>query len=189
MPPSRGFSALVFGRSLVCSIPMRFSLLVGWLFFFSGFLPLRILLGFPVVVLLWEFMPLLSCSWVYLWSLGASLPRSNLRFPRRRSPPFGPSQLPFGFLLLLVSLSCACLLASLRWSPSASPLSPPTVLVLFPSGSFLLRGPCYSSSVGFPSGVRSQCLIGPSVVFPSSVPTWSFFCSLLGFHFLPVVPP
>ena len=146
----QGFSALVFGRSLGSSVPMRYSLLlsvvwgrclcfpfplsfvsvvhlpllVGWLFSFSGFLPLRILLGFLVVVLLWGFLPLLSClsrSLVYFRSLGALLPRSNLRFLPRQGPPFGPSQLPFGFSeLLLVPLSCACLLASLRWSPSAS---------------------------------------------------------------------
>ena len=36
-----------------------------------------------------------SCSWS-CWSLGALLPRSNLRFPPRWGPPFAPRQLPFG---------------------------------------------------------------------------------------------
>ena len=127
-------------------------------------------------------------SWVSFRSLGTLLPRSNLQFPPRRGPPFGPSQLPIGFSALLVP----CLripfgvsaLVAFCFSPSLPP-----VLVPSTGGPFLLGGPCYSSSVGFPSGVRSQCLLRPSVVFLSGVSHWSFFCSLLCFHFLTAVPP
>ena len=170
------------------------TVLVAW-----GFLSLVFLLrlraqcfpffgSFFLGALAFRLLPLLSLGSFQVFSYGFLLPQSNLWFLPRRGLPFGPSWLPFGFsALLLVPLSCAYLLTSLRWSPSASLFFPPPVLALSPGGHFLLGGPCYSSSVSFPSGLRSRSLLGHSVVFASGVSHWSF-CSLLDFHFFPEVP-
>ena len=187
----RGFSALVLDQSLTSSVALRFSFLLSvvlgrlrgspfplvflscqWFscvfclvcFSFHGVSRIA-LLGFPIVVLLGGsclFSACPSCSWFSCWSLGTLLPQLYLRFPPRRSPPFGPRQFPFGFpALLLIPCPAHAFLVPLHWSLSAS-------LLLF-----LLS--CSPLPVGhFFFGVRPP-LLG---FFPSevsvSVPSLSF---------------
>ena len=132
------------------------------------FLPLRFLPGSPVV------STCLSCSWISFWSLGALLSRSNLRFPPRRGPPFGPSQLPFRFSALLLV-------------PCPAPSLPP-VLVPLPVGLFFLgvRAPPIPWISCLQFGLSTFFIL---LWFPSRCLALHLFCSLLGFHFLPAVPP
>ena len=92
------FTTLSFGivvsDSLFPSLSCQWFSCIFWLIdvlLLWVFLPLRLLPGTPV-----------SYSWFSFWALGALLPRSNLRFLPRRGPPFGPSQLAFGFSALLL---------------------------------------------------------------------------------------
>ena len=198
---------LVFGRSLGSSIPMHCSLLlsviwgrrlcfpfplsfvsvvhlpllVGWCFSFSGFLPLHILLGFPVVVLLWDFLPLLSLSLLFLGffsvsgrssaSVKSPVPSATGSSLWAESVAYWVFCAPSRSLVLSMPFGVSTLVA-FCFSPSPSP-----VVVLSTGGSFLLGAPCYSSSVGFLSWVRSQYLlwfslavfyIGPSALFSAS---------------------
>ena len=71
-----------------------------------------------------------SCSSLPFRSLGAPLPQSNLRFPPRLGPPFGPSQFPIRFFrapLWLVVLRSSLGVYAMHLSPSA----PLLLLVLF----------------------------------------------------------
>ena len=156
--------------------PCAFFLASQWLFLSGGLA--SSLPGYPVLG-------------IPLGSLGALLPRSNLRFPPRRGPPFGSSQLPIGFYVLLSGLLVLsmpirrlCVGRLLLLSCSSSSLS-----LLYRWVFSSLGGLYYSSSLDLPSGVGSQCLLRPSVVFPGGVSHWSAFCSLLYLRFLPAVPP
>ena len=114
-------------------------LLVGWLISFSGFLPLRVLLGFLVIVLLWGFLPLLhclSCSLVSfdLWALFC-LGRISGSL-RDGVLPLGRVSCLLGFLH---SLSFPCPVRVFGLSALVDfgfSFSPSPVLVLSPSGSF-----------------------------------------------------
>ena len=167
---------------------LHFFLAFLWLVFCevsASSLPVLLVLGF-------------SC-----WSLGALLPRSNLRFPPQQGPPFRPRQLPYGFSeLLLLPCHAHAFLVPLRWSLSAS-------LLLFllscssSCGSFLLGGPSSSSSVGgfglgtffillwFSLGLFSLVCLLLSSRFPlpssgsSLVLFWSPSLPLFSFLFLP----
>ena len=165
---------------------------VGWCFPSLGFSLLRILLGFPMVVLLWVLASSLPVSMFLgfpfgLWALfclgriSGSL--SDGVLPLAESVACwvfcAPSSslvlhMPFGRLcvgsLLLLSFSSSSLSHLYRWVFSSWGF----VLLLFR---------------GFPVWVRSRCLLRPSMVFTCGVSHWSFFCSILGFHFLTAVPP
>ena len=180
------------------------SLSIGWsLLGLLGacFLSVSCLLGSRAV-----FFPSLGglCSWLtfpfHSCSLGSmvplplfigwfsfSSPRSNLWFPPRRSPPFGPSQFPW---VLTVLFQCVCPLHAwgrlcvgplLLLSFSSSCLGPLFRWV------FYAWVPCSSSSVVLLSGLRSWCLI---FLWSSlaGVALVRLFYSLLGLRFLPPVP-
>ena len=102
---SRVFQHLLF--------PLSFLISPHVLFFPSlAMLGLSARLHFPhfsysVLGSLSSFYP--SCSSLPFHSFSALLTRSNLRFPPRRGPPFGPGQFPIGFLALFFGwLSFAC---------------------------------------------------------------------------------
>ena len=79
-----------------------------------------------------------SCSSLHFRSFGALLTRSNLRFPPRRGPPFGPGQFPirfFSVLFWLVVLRMSLgVYASVSFCSSSSSCP---VLVLFQVGLLL----------------------------------------------------
>ena len=113
--------------------------------FFASSLSVPLVLGF-------------SC-----WSLRDLLPRSNLRFPPRRGPSFGPRQLPFEFSeLLLLPCHVHAFLVSLRWFAFYFSPSLPPVLLPSSCGPFLLGG---SVILLFRRRFRSWYLLRPSVVF------------------------
>ena len=93
----RSFSASAFaGYCLLSSHALLFP--------FLGVLVLSASLAFPHFTYTVHgspssFFP--SCSPLPSRSLGALLPRSNLRFPPRQGPPFGPGQFPIRFFALL----------------------------------------------------------------------------------------
>ena len=109
------------------SVPMRCSFLpcyFGW----SAILPSPL---FPWVSMVHLPLPIPLVHHFPFYSFGALLPRSNLRFPPRRGPPFGPSQFPIGVLALFTCcLSFAYPSGSLLRSP------PVTRLPWFRLGSF-----------------------------------------------------
>ena len=93
----RSFSVPAFAR---CCLLSSHALL----FLSLGVLVLSAILAFPhfsytVHGFPSSFFP--SCSSLPFRSLGALLPQSNLRFPLRQGPPFGPGQFPIRFFALL----------------------------------------------------------------------------------------
>ena len=123
------FIHLVALLSVAWLFPLRsLPLFVAWSIPFRVVSPLLVLLGFLVVGSFSAsglFFPSLSPLLELPLALdGLSLlTRSNLRFPPRRGPPFGPSHLMFGlFALLLVRLSFAhpTVALSLCLHPTAS---------------------------------------------------------------------
>ena len=133
-------------------------------------------------------VPMVSSTSFCRLGFPSLLTRSNLRFPQRRGPPFGPSQFPLGSLhsvLVLWSFTscgrlCVGLLLLLSFSSSClSPLFWGGVSSFLVSMPLLFRGSLVSVWVSVPS-----CL---SVVFTVGVSLLCFFfCSILSF--LTLVP-
>ena len=164
-------------------------LLIGWCFLLGGFPRCAsswLSCGCSFVSFLASFLPVPLVLGFSSWSLGALLPRSNLRFPLRRAHPLGRGSYLLGFSeLLLLPCHAHAFLVPLRWSFSAS------LLLFLLSGSPLPVGLFFS-------GVRHPPLPSEvSVLVPSSsfcgfsygCLAWSVVYSLLRFHFLPAVPP